>query len=166
MPDAVLRFDDSLFQVRVVAVIEHGERVLLHSFDGGVSWSMPGGRLAVGESFRSCIAREMAEELDVEVTVGEIRWVVENFFDIVRDEIPARLTRHHEIGVYVAVGVPEALVERSAFQGIEHRPDGTSFHMDFRWFDRSELAGLTLYPESVAELLVRRAPLSIVEDDR
>ncbi len=107
----------------------------------------------------SLVVREMAEELDVEVTVGEIRWVVENFFDGVRDEIPARLTRHHEIGVYVAVRVPEALVER-------HRPDGTSFHMDFRWFDRSELSSITLYPLSVAELLARKTPLSIVEDQR
>ena len=127
---------------------------------------MPGGRLAVGESFRSCIAREMAEELGVEVTVGEIRWVVENFFDSVRDDTPARPTSHHEIGVYLAVTVPAVLAELSEFQGIEHRADGTPFHMDFRWFDRSELAALTLYPVSVAGLLERRAPLSIVEHHR
>ncbi|MCJ8206230.1 NUDIX domain-containing protein [Pseudomonas sp. RGM2987] len=34
-------------------------------------WELPGGRIEVGETARQCLAREIAEELAVEVSVGE-----------------------------------------------------------------------------------------------
>lgn len=34
-------------------------------------WEFPGGKCAPGESHAACLEREMLEELDVEVTIGE-----------------------------------------------------------------------------------------------
>jgi mutator protein MutT len=35
-------------------------------------WELPGGRIELGETPAQCLAREIAEELDVEVSVGAL----------------------------------------------------------------------------------------------
>jgi ADP-ribose pyrophosphatase YjhB (NUDIX family) len=164
--DAVIRIETELFQVRVVAIAEDAGRVLLHTFDEGESWSLPGGRLEIGETFHACIAREMREELGAEVDVGAVRWVIENFFEIERDDSPGLPVRHHEIGVYVDVVVPAHIAASDSFRGIEHRPDGTTFHMDFAWFELDSLAGMKVFPGSLSRLLASKASVAILEHPR
>ncbi|HZV65257.1 MAG TPA: NUDIX domain-containing protein [Telluria sp.] len=45
-----------------------GEIVLLMNDRG--EWELPGGRIEIGESSQQCLAREIAEELGLSVTVG------------------------------------------------------------------------------------------------
>lgn len=57
------------------AVIEKGERVLIAQRrpDGRRPgrWEFPGGKVEPGETAEECLAREMVEEMGVEVAVGE-----------------------------------------------------------------------------------------------
>lgn len=62
----------------VAAVIQRGERVLAfrraaHKRHGGL-WEFPGGKVEPGEDDRAALARELLEELQVEVDVGELLW--------------------------------------------------------------------------------------------
>jgi len=49
-------------------------------FKGG--WEFPGGKVEPGESEREAVARELKEELEMDVTVGEL-------FDVVEYDYPA-----------------------------------------------------------------------------
>jgi len=61
--------------VVTAAVIEHDDRFLVTRRQTGVHlegyWEFPGGKCDAGETLAACLARELREELDVDVTVGE-----------------------------------------------------------------------------------------------
>jgi len=61
--------------VVTAAVIERDDRFLVTRRQTGVHlegyWEFPGGKCDAGETLAACLARELREELDVDVTVGE-----------------------------------------------------------------------------------------------
>ena len=64
----------------VAAIIREGDRVLATQrgygeFEG--MWEFPGGKIEPGESPQSAVGREIAEELGVHVSVGELLHTVE-----------------------------------------------------------------------------------------
>lgn len=65
-------------QVVVAAIIERGGRILVSQRGPGVGhsgrWEFPGGKREPGESDLQALARELREELDVEVNIGEMVW--------------------------------------------------------------------------------------------
>jgi len=60
--------------VVVAAVVERADRILVTERLAGTHlagrWEFPGGKMENGEDHRRCLEREMREELDVEVEVG------------------------------------------------------------------------------------------------
>ena len=104
----MLVFDrgEQRFCYRVAAVIVDRGRVLIQLVEEGPDTSetpfycLPGGRVEHGETALECIAREMREELEEEVQVERLLWLVENFF------AHAGMT-WHEIGLYFLVSLAE-----------------------------------------------------------
>jgi 8-oxo-dGTP pyrophosphatase MutT (NUDIX family) len=64
------------FPVSVKGVLLHDGHVVLVGNSRG-EWELPGGKLEPGETPEACVAREIAEELALEVTVGPLldAWV-------------------------------------------------------------------------------------------
>ena len=59
----------------VAAVVRRGSRFLVgrrpaHKRHGGL-WEFPGGKVEPGENEQTCLKRELSEELDIEIEVGD-----------------------------------------------------------------------------------------------
>ena len=57
---AIIVFEGKVFAARRNAMARHG-----------LKWEFPGGKVESGESDRECLERELREELNFQVTVGE-----------------------------------------------------------------------------------------------
>ena len=132
------------FNFRVVGVAIHNDKVLLHQADGDSFWSLPGGRVEFGEAAEETLRREMREELDVEIEVVRLLWLVENFF--VYDG-----KNYHELSPYFLMRLPESspyLTEPGPYKCAE-----TGSNLIFRWFPNT--------PETLAKLPVLPAFLQV-----
>jgi 8-oxo-dGTP diphosphatase len=65
-------------QVVVAAVIERGGRILVSQRGPGAGqpgrWEFPGGKREPGEDDQAALARELREELGIELEVGPLMW--------------------------------------------------------------------------------------------
>jgi ADP-ribose pyrophosphatase YjhB (NUDIX family) len=125
------------FIYRVVGVALDQDRVLLHRAENEDFWTMPGGRCELLEPATDTLKREMLEELEAEVTVGRLLWVMENFF-----EYEGRSC--HELALYFLMSLPpdSPLTGRTEpFLGDE---EGT--RLIFRWIPLDELEDLIILP--------------------
>ena len=97
----------------VAAVFTEGERVLAcrrrEHLQAGGRWEFPGGKLEAGEAPHAALAREIVEELGVEVEVGELFDSTTTFVDGIEislscyfvepvSENPQFSTDHDELG--------------------------------------------------------------------
>lgn len=137
---------ESRFNYRAAGVCVHDGHVLLHRAANEDFWSLPGGRVEIGETAQAAVAREFLEELGptFEMRVDRLLWVVENFFTY--DGIT-----FHEVGMY-ALLVPDTanvyLDKTRTYSGIEgdfdplHRP----IKLVFQWFPLATLETVPLFP--------------------
>ncbi|USG99651.1 NUDIX hydrolase [Thermococcus argininiproducens] len=132
---------DMRFNYRVVGIIFNKNYVLLHRAEKDDFWALPGGRVELLEPSKDALKREMQEELNVEVRVDRLIWVVETFF---KDGE----TLFHEMGLYYLVELPKdcSLCRERQFLGKEHLEEEKEIRLIFKWFSLDELEALPLYP--------------------
>jgi len=137
----MIRFDqgNQRFNFRVAGVAIHNNQVLLHQAEGDSFWSLPGGRVEFGEAVEQTLQREMREELDVDVEVVRLLWLVENFF--VYDQKNFR-----QLSPYFLMRPPES--SRSLTEAGPYRCVEPGSNLIFQWFPNTAavLAGLPLLP--------------------
>ena len=125
------------FTNRVAGVAVENGRVLLHRAETDNFWVLPGGRAELMETAADTLRREMREELEINVEVVRLLWLVENFFHYEGMD-------HHEIGLYFLMQTPETWPFHDhvgPFRGYE----GT-IPLVFQWFPLVEAAALKVYP--------------------
>jgi 8-oxo-dGTP diphosphatase len=132
------------FWVGVHGVITQGGKLLVlkrapsMSYQPG-SWDLPGGHLAIGESFEECLAREIEEETGLTIAA------------------PRLLGIHHSVGPYLQA-IFACTIESDAHD-IRLRPHE---HVEAQWVATSELAQLELIP--YLEGILRRGMLDFVAE--
>jgi mutator protein MutT len=81
----VVRQDEAVVMVVVAAVIETGGRFLVTRRQSGVHlaglWEFPGGKIDDGETHAAALAREIREELDADVDVGDLVFDITHAYD-------------------------------------------------------------------------------------
>lgn len=146
------------FNFRAVGVALHDGRVLLHRAEKDPFWALPGGRVELLEQAGDTVEREMREELGVQVRVGRLLWVVENFF-----HYDGRA--YHELALYFLMSFPldcDLLARAQPFGGQEE-----SLYLIFQWFDVDRLDEITLLPSFLKTGLaaIPQSPVHVVHYD-
>ncbi|MEX0346232.1 MAG: NUDIX hydrolase [Rhizobiaceae bacterium] len=144
----MLTFDqgENRFNFRVAGLAFRDGHMLVHRATHEHFWTFPGGRAEMGEETADTLRREMGEEIQCEIAVGRLLWVVENFFRYEGRDF-------HELGFYYIMKletefpfVPDEIVHRIV--------DGVN-DTEFKWVEASPstLAALPLYPEFIPEVI-------------
>jgi ADP-ribose pyrophosphatase YjhB (NUDIX family) len=136
--------DGIRFTYRIVGVAMDRGRVLLHRAETDGFWALPGGRGELLETAATTLRREMCEELGVEVEVGRLLWVVENFFRYAGAD-------YHELALYFLMNPPMDWPRRWQSEPF----DGQEGHLRlvFRWFPLAALEAVPLYPTFLRQAL-------------
>jgi ADP-ribose pyrophosphatase YjhB (NUDIX family) len=135
----MISFDENntRFVLCSVGVLLHRHRVLLHHIETAPYWVLPGGRVEYLENSINAIEREIKEDLNVEIEVEKLLWVVENFFED-SDKL------HHELGFYYLLSLPEnspIFEQEGPFKGVKPSKNPT-----FQWFDLDSLDKIAVFP--------------------
>lgn len=148
---------------RVAGVAVEEDHVLLHRLDRDDYWTLPGGHVEGGETSAETLKREMLEEIDTEVTVGRLLWLIENFYDrqlLNVSPSKSEAIACHEIGIYREMRFPveSALTQPTRTNKFLGASVGEAFDLEFRWFKRTDLADLDVRPAPLKELLAGPLP--------
>ena len=125
------------FNYRVVGIALDGDRVLLHRWEKDDFWALPGGRGELLEPAEETLAREMREELGVDIRIERLVWVVENFFEYDDHD-------YHELAFYFLMVLPPDCYVLKKHEPFWSEDNGVT--ITFQWFRRDEVADLELYP--------------------
>lgn len=139
--DAYFEQDETAFNYRVVGVWINDNHILIHKNVKDDFWSLPGGRVEVGEESRFALQREFMEELGYQVKVDQLLWTVENFFEY--DE-----KNFHEIGLYFLISATQEVdFLTEPFYGIEGE------RLIYKWVKIEELDETPLLPDFLTKEL-------------
>jgi len=132
------------FQMRIAGVGFRDGHVLVHRAIQETFWTFPGGRAEINETSEETIAREMVEELGVEVKVGRLLWIVENFFHYEGRD-------WHELGFYYLMDVPLSFPFKP--HEIVHRVRDGNSDLEFKWVPATAqaLKALDIPPYFIAD---------------
>lgn len=132
-----------IFQMRIAGLAFRDGYVLVHKATYEKFWSFPGGRAEIGETSEETLAREMVEEIGAVATIGQLLWVVENFFNYEERD-------WHELGFYYAMKLPDDFPFHPS--DIIHRNMDGKNELEFRWVEatRDALTKLDIPPYFIA----------------
>ena len=146
--DILFHTDEYVFSYRVAGICVQNEKVLLQKPTNDTAFAFPGGHVAFGETNAQALIREFQEEISVDVSVGDLKWVGEVFF-------PWGNKPCHQICLYYIVEVKSDNIPlEDVFIGKE-QIEGRNFNMEFHWVPLTELKNIEVYPTNAVELINR-----------
>lgn len=154
----VIKRKGERFTVRAAGVCVRDDHALLQTEEAMDFWVLPGGRCEFGEPTADAVQREIWEETGLEVTVGDLLWVIENFFSYEGKVF-------HSIEFYYRMTLPET------FPSPQDQPEFIGQEGDkpltFRWFPVAEVEELRLFPTYFRRALreLPTSPVHVVHRD-
>lgn len=147
MKDILFKTDDYIFSYRVAGICIQNGKVLLQKPTNDTGFAFPGGHVALGETNEETLKREFKEEIGVDITVGDLKWVGEIFF-------PWGDKPCHQICLYYSVALDDQsqIPQIDEFIGDEQL-EGRDFKIEFHWISLDETENIEVYPTNTSELI-------------
>ncbi len=146
--DILFNTDEYIFSYRVAGICIQNGKVLLQKPTNDTAFAFPGGHVAFGETNQYTLMREFHEEIGVDISVGDLKWVGEVFF-------PWGDKPCHQICLYYMVEIEsDSILSEGMFMGREHI-EGRNFEMEFHWVPLEDLKKTEVYPTNTAELITQ-----------
>ena len=136
------------FTYRVAGVAIRDGKVLVQQPENGGYYFLPGGRAELQEPAKETLRREMQEELHVDVIVGRLLWVVENFFQFDGRDF-------HELGMYFLMTIPDDSPVADTSQTFALQEASHKFVL--LWHPLADLGTVPIYP-SFLQAALRSLP--------
>lgn len=147
MADILFKTDNWVFSYRVAGICVQNGKVLLQTTTGeDRSFAFPGGHVEFGETNAETLVREFKEEIGVDISVGELKWVAEVFF-------PWGSKPCHQICLYYMVDIQTPEIPGEGIFPAKEHMEGRSFDLEFHWVPVAQVRELELYPTNARELL-------------
>ena len=143
MADILYESADGVFSYRVAGIYIEDGRILLQKPDSDDAYSLPGGHVAFGETNAETLKREYKEEMGLDITVGKLRWVMENFF-------PWGDRVCHQVGTFYLIDIDKDLPEKFLCNEKDCIDGGNIW---FYMFPIEDLDKITVYPLGLKKLI-------------
>ena len=142
--DVTYQSGEGRFNFRVAALFFFENKLLVMKDEQSPYYYLPGGRVKLHETTEDAILREVREELELQVSVERLVWVVESFFveDVSKEKF-------HELGFYYTIDFSKTDLLRRGKAFTLH--EGGSHDLEFSWVDRKEIKNLYFYPAFLRE---------------
>ncbi len=144
--DILFRTDEYVFSYRVAGICVQNDKVLLQKPDNDTALAFPGGHVTFGETNAQTLTREFKEEIGVDISVGDLKWVGEIFF-------PWGNKPCHQICLYYNVDITSGNIP---FEGMligSEQLEGRAFNLEFHWVPLDELESIEVYPTNASQLM-------------
>jgi ADP-ribose pyrophosphatase YjhB (NUDIX family) len=115
--------------LRVGAIVTHGDEILLCRQPDQDWWLLPGGRIKTDEDSRAALQRELTEEIGSDFSITRPIICAENFFELDGHNF-------HEICIFYEV----------TWLGGESLSPQDNGDEEFEWMPRQDVAGIDLRP--------------------
>lgn len=137
--DISFEVEEQKFNYRVCAIIISDEKILtVYHHTPSPYYSLPGGRVKMGETVEQAVVREVQEELGVTSKITRPLWLNQAFFTKDVDDL-----RYHELCIYFLMDISETtLLERGKVFTLT---EGKRIHT-FEWLEFDRLKDECFYP--------------------
>ena len=133
------KLEKGKFNYRIAGILIRDGKVLITKYHSDKKWYLPGGRADLLENSKTTVQREFKEELDCEIEVKDLKYMVEHSFHF--NEMD-----YHEVCLIYDVELINGKIPHEDFETIEF---GSRFF--FKWVPIDELKNHPIKPEILKE---------------
>ena len=144
--DILFKTEEYIFSYRVAGICINNGKVLLQKPTNDNAFAFPGGHVEFGETNEQTLIREFKEEIGVDISVGDLKWVAEIFF-------PWGNKPCHQICLYYIVDITSNNIPLEGMFIGKEKIEGRKFDLEFHWIPISDLNNIDVYPTNVVELM-------------
>ncbi|BCZ46247.1 DNA mismatch repair protein MutT [Clostridium gelidum] len=145
--DIAFKTEIGRFNYRVTGILIHDNKLLIMKDENSPYYYIPGGRVKMNETSEDAIIREIKEEVEIDVNVERLLWIVENFFN---EEQSGE--KFDELGLYYLLHLKDENILQMGNEFVMN--EGGKHTLMFTWKPLEDIKNLHIYPLFLKERIM------------